>query len=384
MNKRLIRVEAKEMHDAQVEYISLVDRPANRLPFRVTKKDGNGGSGMFNLGDIWTRKVDSGDKAKQPALAAIVLRKSEAESLTPALAEAGYVVDDTIEQDDVLVLKQKADFSEDACTGIEINDHVAALVENVTKGFEPEGGSVLFSDNIQHEQFWPSLYVALDTLMDTLRNIFMTSATATDAKTQSDQALKEFSAYVMSNLSQVPEAAFKLDSTLREPIAKMDKSDEGVAKSEDSGEEKTSKGEGSSEEAGDAGEEGVTKGDGEENEEGVAKSEEPGTEEGSPDDGERATKADTSEVTESVNALKGLIGDLTGAVSGIKDTVEKMSKDNAAMGKRLDDIEAVAKSAKEAVEGTVVGSDGGSERPANVQKGEKDPWAGTALDKLIG
>ena len=60
-----IKTIARELKNADVRFISLVSRGANRIPFRILKKSSEGESQMIDLTTL--RPVLKGEKIQAPA-----------------------------------------------------------------------------------------------------------------------------------------------------------------------------------------------------------------------------------------------------------------------------------------------------------------------------
>ena len=80
-----LTVKASELRDVSVNFVSLVKRGANRIPFRVLKSEGDV---AFDLGSFFTRKADA-DEAER-----VSTRKTEdmVKAATDVLTRAGYQV----------------------------------------------------------------------------------------------------------------------------------------------------------------------------------------------------------------------------------------------------------------------------------------------------
>lgn len=86
---RKVRIAASELHDTDVEFVSLVKRGANRIPLRITKAD-NGQEGTVTI-DLSTHFRKEDDKAKT-AKAETVQKAADIEAAKAALEAAGFTV----------------------------------------------------------------------------------------------------------------------------------------------------------------------------------------------------------------------------------------------------------------------------------------------------
>lgn len=90
---RKLKVKLREMKDAEAHYISLVQRGANRIPFRIVKMEQE--NSMIDLNSIG-RVLKREAAARVPEVTAIVVEKGEAaqfDAVKKALDEAGFPTD---------------------------------------------------------------------------------------------------------------------------------------------------------------------------------------------------------------------------------------------------------------------------------------------------
>jgi len=393
-----IKMKANELHDADVSYISLVDRPANRIPFRITKAEESTSkeeSLMFNLNTLM-RKSDP--EPQTPAIAAIVIRKEDEAGLKDQLVEAGFSVDSPVEEEEIVIYKQM-DFDEDKVVAVKFNDDVMALVTDVKKEFTPFPDSMSFSDNIQAGAFLPGVAMATDVMMDTVRQCLRKSSNPDEAKQKLKAVLDDYKKYVLKLADNLPEMAFKLENIM----AIKDENEEAVSKAENEleneGKEDVSKamnedkkGKGKCPE-GMMWDEGmgkcVAKAKKEEGEENAASASEDKEDKVSKSEEPEGKKEAGNELGELLAAFKS---EVLEGINSVKTELEEVKKGTAELKDRIDQVEEVAKSADEAVRGTVrSGSEDGDfvdmslgnrSRRSSRKSDDGDIWAGV-LDDIV-
>lgn len=153
-----LRLNVSKLENPTAEFISLVHRPANRIPFRIIKQQqSNEENDMLNLSDprIFTKKAEDANQpaeskgqqaTKQDAkpiekakLVGFVVEKGEAitEDVKKALAEAGVKVFKAVENaDDTVYFDQEAGEGE---LIVKMNPHALAVfggvdAETIVKG----------------------------------------------------------------------------------------------------------------------------------------------------------------------------------------------------------------------------------------------------------
>ncbi len=435
MPNRKITIAGKALEDADVNFISLVSRPANRIPYRILKAEDvpetKTESVMKHLNKLFSRKIDS-DSDTGPTVAAVVIQKADSEALIETLKKTGVIVDQITEKDDLLILKQ-ADFDENEVGAYRINDQVVLLI----KQFDPFPETTDFSTNVETSGFLPGVHIATDALMDTIRNIIFDARSPDEAKTAMKTAVTSYGKFINKLADNLPEVAFKIEAALS---VKADDDGEAVATPEvkptaedaaadnvvdinataengdENGDEEgdangddengDEEGEDAAEDNGDeaaavddtqqvavAKEEKLKEavpGDHEEGLDTAVKADEPKAEVSSDDATNTAEDAGGDEESEP-KWLAGFKTEVMAGISELKETVEKVKTDQEALSERVEKAEEIAKSADDAVRGTVpsgsdpIANDGLGNRARTMTKGEEgdDLWDGV-LNEVVG
>lgn len=435
MPNRKITIAGKALEDADVNFISLVSRPANRIPYRILKAEDipetKTESVMKHLNKLFSRKIDS-DSASGTIVAAVVITKADSEAMIETLKPTGILVDNIVEEDDLLVLKQ-IDFEESEVEAYRINDQVVLLL----KQFDPFPETTDFSTNVETSGFLPGVHIATDALMDTIRNIIFDARSPEEAKTAMKTAVSSYGKFINRLADNLPEVAFKIEAAV---TVKADDDGEAVAvpdkkpTAEDAAAEDavgdnvvdiTSSAEnGNGDEDGDADDgdgegEDAAEGDGDGDQaaaqadtQQVAVAKEVKPKEAVPGDHEDgledAVKADAEAGASSDDAtntaedaggdeesepkwLAGFKTEVMAGISALKESVAKVQTEQESLAERVEKAEEIAKSADDAVRGTVpsgsdpIANDGLGNRARTMTKGEDgdDLWEGV-LNEVVG
>lgn len=392
MAKRTITMKVREMRDADVQWISLVNRPASRIPFRVTKNEGKLEAGMIHLNRMF--KKEKTEKTN-PGVAAFLIQKSDQDTVMPRLKEAGFKTEDIMEQDGVLVVKQDAEFNESECVAVQLNDRVGAMLSHVQKAFTPyREDSTDFNENLRKYGFYPSVNVAMGTLDETVLNALMDADTVAEASTSISEALEQFSGYIATLVDNLPEEAFTAMKLAFDTAEKSDSEKSDTAKADDTEASKSEKPEDKAEgqESGEA-----SKSEGAEDN---ANEESSAAEKAEGDSGEEAEKSeaksdtpeaavkdeDTGKAQKGEDGLATKMDSILEAVGALTTQMGSLEKSQGELSTRVESVDRVAKAAREAVEGTVsAGEEDDHQTPVQktARKGDKDFWGGTGLDNLI-
>lgn len=203
-----MRVEANELHGTDVKLVSLVKRGANRLPWRVTKEDGDS---MLDISKYFKK---SDPTPTTPDVHSVILRKDakNPKAIVAVLAKAGFDVSKPVEKGDVIVFTQKAgDPSADAIL-IKSNQNVGYVVENLSKAFSGyDFSSNDFNDVFATGAFCPSVAMASDLMGVTIGNILSSSENPAEAAGKIAKAVEGFKSYAVTLANSLPVQAFKAD-----------------------------------------------------------------------------------------------------------------------------------------------------------------------------
>lgn len=222
-----VKVQAKKMTGAKVSHISLVHRGANRIPFKIVKKEKEmskmfAGMDLANLGSIFTKKSE----APAPEVVAVITMKNEStESVKKAMTDAGFKVDaEASMEDDSLVFKQ-GDMTEGEGVVVRLNDHIAV----VTKGFSPYSMDIAteeglsFADKCNAQGFYPGVSTVMDVLRVNIIEAAKESNDPADIAAVITTYFDEARQYVTGMVRSLPAAVFKLETTVIEPVTKAKK-----------------------------------------------------------------------------------------------------------------------------------------------------------------
>lgn len=358
--ERRVKVEANEMVDIDVHFISLVGRGANRVPFRIQKED----TTMLNLETIFKQ-----EKPVQPKVVAVGIRKSDVMAGLVAAIEAmdGVEVTSKEEQDSgmLLMLDGATSLSEDVLT-LKTGDDVVVLVENCKKSFDSWVEGSDFMENIKKAGFFPAMYVATDVMVDTISNSMYMAEKGEAPTSTVEEILKDYSEYMMRLVASVPATAFKFEKL--EPVAVA--KDEVGSGSGDAPAEEVAKSDDKVTNSVEAETETTEK---EEDSTSVEKTEDVNSEVAAKSEAGSATPVDLEALK---TMLESMVNPLQESIAGLTQKLEKAEQDTASVLARMDQVEQVAKSATEAVSGTVLGDSMGDaeHQKGKVTKSEANLW----------
>ncbi|QXN72627.1 hypothetical protein RCZAHN_18 [Rhodobacter phage RcZahn] len=233
-----LQLNATELVEPDVDLVAMVKRGANRIPFRLTKKDG---ADMIDLSKIGAALFSKSATPKTPTVVGVIFAKgADIEALTATLKASGIDVSEgfTKAEGAQATTFTKADTEADPenLLVLKLDDQVAVtitgpqdLIKRVS-GYDWESTS--FSEVLTKGTFAPSLCMAQDMLQTTFWNIMEKADDRAELGTLLKTAVTEFSSYVDSLVAAVPDSIFKADEALAKGMGKdkkMKGKDKGLA-----------------------------------------------------------------------------------------------------------------------------------------------------------
>jgi len=219
-----LRIKANELIDTDVNFVSLVKRGANRIPFRITKEDDE----MLDLHKIGRRFFHKADP-KPEIVAAVIAKGADLNKIAAIFKSVGldpkqFVKNET--GDCITVAKADADKAKGTVV-LKVSDEVGLVITHVKKLFDDFSyGSTDFNVVMATEGVYPSICVAKDALATTIANILYKAASPEDASNQIGQAIDDFKGYMTMLLKNVPMQAFKMEFELAKSESKFPLGDE--------------------------------------------------------------------------------------------------------------------------------------------------------------
>lgn len=313
---RRIKMPVGELGDVDVLRISLVDRGANRVPFRITKREGPSEEGQDVLDFYKHFRKDAAEKSGPQAQVAAIAVSAEAdvEKASELVKAAGFSVEKAIKSDEghTAFVQGDGEFDPEKCTYLKFDELRGAYLSGDPAVSVQKRASADFGENLGAQQFIPGMFLAQDALHSTISNILDDPDTGRDdAVSAIKAATQKFSEFVGDLAEKIPADVFKLEKAFdaedSEPEAepKDDKVEAGEkpedAKKSEAPEEKETE---------------AKKGEGEGDD--------------TPDDGKKTLdksepKEDESKDTilKAIEGLSGQLKDLTAKVDEAKNTADE-------------------------------------------------------------
>lgn len=212
-----LKVNSNELQGTDVQFVSLVKRGANRIPFRIVKEDTEP---MLDLGSIGRKFFQKAEPT--PGVLAVMVNKDAAnlDAIKEQLKAAGLSVEKSEEKDGIIFFKQEGQAEFD--TGVvKVNDDIGMVVSGVKKAFCGwDFDSTSFGEVHKVSSFYPSMRHGADIFSDTVSNIMQKADTPAEAADMIGNAVDEFKTYITALAKGLPERAFKSEvALLKESIS---------------------------------------------------------------------------------------------------------------------------------------------------------------------
>jgi hypothetical protein len=412
MMKRRIKVKANAMEDVDVHFVSLVNRPASRLPFRALKSDDpdQESKPMIDLARMFKR---DGSKTNATCkLAGVVVQKEHKAHFEPQLKELGLKTDDVVEADGVVIFRQ-CDYETADVVAIKLNEVGGLFLnapESVTKAYDPWPESDNFSENMSAAGFLPGMSFATEMLMETVRNVLRSSDSPDSARNGLNQTLDAYKNAVMEMANNLPEIAFKMEALsldgfspevlaeiVEAPVVDMTGEGDAVVEKQEGAEGDKPAAASADPEAGLSDEDKLKL-------KGVhiedldvqpvaadpVASKEPAVDPAAPVEKSAESELDLA------GLLASFKSEVLEAVSGVRSEVEALKQSQGELTDKVKSAEEVAEAARKAVKGIVPSNSDAGDRIPDESLGtrrrnrksdgdnDESAWGGTALDRIVG
>ena len=367
-----IRLQANKLEDPTVSHISLVDHAANRIPFRIIKRNLQE-QGMIDLNRIFKQDRPA-PKTVQPKVLGIVVEKNEhVEAIKKAVTEAGFVVKAEEVQGNVVVLKaDDAPLDMAQVDVVKMSNEVLALIPKADMQALHEVSGP-FAEGIKANGFMPSVSTAA---MEMHQQLLEAAEAGEDVVKKAEMIIDAYRSYALKALELLPTTLYKVDSAVfvakSECKPKEDKPKQDMAGDEKPGEgEEDGKSAAKKGESAEAGAENAPAGE-------AAPAGEPAPEPKPEEQPVDPAAAVADAVQKALGPLVAQMTEISTGLVALKGEVASVTKSQEALRDKVSKAEEVAKAAKDAVKGTVPMSPppGDSEtQSATVQKADS-PYTG--------
>ena len=231
---KTIELEATELFNPKVMRVSLVNRGANRSPIRTLKSEDSMKKtlDLSNLQGLLTQKAAEAPTSGNIVAAITSLKGDACKELTDSLAEDGIVVAKSFETEvgTTLIFDDSADLSDvSQYNTVEVSPEVAVVM----KGFSPwstaEDANTPFAEAMKATGYFSNVYKATELLRDRMEEVAYTAASKASFEQSVLPLVDEFSAYIRSMASSLPDVAFKMATKAAELSPEEEDDEEVVA-----------------------------------------------------------------------------------------------------------------------------------------------------------
>ena len=217
------KVKANEMTEATVSHISLVDRGANRIPFKIVKQEKSGMSAKhfasLDLRNLFVRKNEEQVEKEDDVEIVGVVTMDDDEEAKKLIAEAGFStsVSKVMEDGSVVYAQVEDETPKDKLSVLKWTDNVALVL----KGFSPYMmdvgvGDGSFTDKCKAQGFYPGIRTVTETIVESINAIVAKSEDPGEAAAQVATLCDEARDYITSLVGSLPVKAFKIEKPMED------------------------------------------------------------------------------------------------------------------------------------------------------------------------
>lgn len=210
----LVKTTLRKLSNVKVSHVSLVERGANRIPFRIIKSQKPEGL------DLSTRFKQDGKPDAAPPVVVGVITFDRGDTLMPkvnaALEGAGFSTARAKKEEDGTVYFEQAPVADGEETHlIRLSDQMAVVVKGLA-GYSPDLSEASFNDKVQAQGYFEGIRTCTNVFSQTLMSLMYDNDTSnvTKAEDQVKSLIEDFGNYVMALTSALPQSVFKADESL--------------------------------------------------------------------------------------------------------------------------------------------------------------------------
>ena len=217
-----IKLNVNKLGDPTVNYISLVSRGANRIPFRIVKHDKQE-SGMIDLASLNLSKLFKGEQkptevaAPAPTIVGFVTMMDENFDLVKKhLKDAGYKISNISEEADGSVVFKQQEEMPDHFDVIKMSDALLVLVDGADGENAVEG--TIYESLLKEDSFLPSQEIATKGMALAMNEISGADEAIEEKVAKMELVTKDYNGYLAKLFSWVPAQLNVMASLLEKEI----------------------------------------------------------------------------------------------------------------------------------------------------------------------
>lgn len=361
----IVKTALRQLSDIDVGFISLVDRGANRIPFRIVKRHQDGTQQEIPMLDLAKLGVKKAETKTVPTVTAVILKASTepiALQVQALLKAEGLDFSHLIKGEEGTFTLAADETFDKGATAVEVGKDIVAVL----KAFDPYCTplkDMSFAEAASARGFYSSIDSASRTYSDAVYTQLYEASSPSDAAAEIKKLSTEFTQYVSTMVAGLPAKVFKMDkmvTTAKESVVKADKEAADAKAVADAAALKKADDDAKAAEAAAA----------------AAKTAE------STKEGEQVQKEEAPKPSPEIAALLEAVKGLTTTVQKSAEEVMALRSGQEKLEKSVAEIDQKARSADSAVQvmkNTVVGSDNGGDtqvQQAKAVKKNDDPYTG--------
>lgn len=217
-----VKLNVTKLGDPTVNYISLVSRGANRIPFRIVKREQE--PSMIDLASLSLSRLFKGEKATpestvpNPTIVGFVTMKDDNfDTVKKHLQDAGYKIADCQEETDgSVVFKQQLVMPEEFAV-VKMSDTLLVLIDGVDPELAVKG--TIYESFLTEDNFLPSHEIATKGLQLAMGEISNADEPIGDKVAKMEMVTKDYNGYLSKLFNWVPAQLNVMAALLEKEIA---------------------------------------------------------------------------------------------------------------------------------------------------------------------
>lgn len=211
-----VKTTLRKLTDVKVSHISLVERGANRIPFRIIKEDKTEDGNMI---DLAKRYKAANETPAAPVVVGIAMfDRGDAimAGVKEALKAEGFSTEKAETQDDGTVYFEQVPDTGEETHLIRLSDNMAVVVKGFSAYSQQMSENADFGDQVAAQGYYEGMRVACNVFSSAVSNVLYSKDTMSpeDAAAKVSEVAKKFTAYAVALTKGLPAAAFKADNAV--------------------------------------------------------------------------------------------------------------------------------------------------------------------------
>lgn len=208
MGLRKVTLNLQELIYPVLKAISLVDKPANRAPFKIIKSEGEDVKIIEKLMGKPPAQVQKGE------VVGIAFPIDKKDKVVEFLKKHNLTLSEEVQIDDTHLLLRKSEAAmQDSATPFSLSIDAVVFIKAASLFEKAEQKS--FADEMARESIYPLFHVAQSVLSDKIGMMYYSNTKKDELLSSVEMVLNEYHAYVVELFQKLPDYMFEMGEVMQ-------------------------------------------------------------------------------------------------------------------------------------------------------------------------